>query len=198
MERNELFTMVCQELDVTAKFEISGKGKRPSVSTKGLAGAYAHLLCNPKNVPLVTALVDKGIDGAWFVAPKKFGEYASYRAFLYACGTSVRDIRNAGNKHISADSVTGKVDQSADWIGWCQAEASILCAGKASGVAQSIREGRVNSANPTQVVKAGMQLKARDAIQLGLSKQIVAGKLTSLQLIAPKSVSKNRNKAVGE
>lgn len=198
MERNELFTVVCQALNVTAKFEVSGKGSRPSVSTKGLAGAYAHLLCNPKNAPLVEALLNKGIDGAWFVAPKKFGEYASYRAFLYACGTSVRDVRNAGNKHVSADSITGKVDQSADWITWCQAEASLICQNKAAGIAQSIREGRVNSANPTQVVKAGIQLKARDAIQLGLSKQIVAGKLNSLQLIAPKSVSKNRNKAVGE
>jgi hypothetical protein len=162
-DRNVIFTAVCTALNVTAKFEKSGQGKRPAVSTGGLAGAYAHLLCNPKNIPLVNALIDKGIQGDWFKAPALYGNNANYRAFLYAAGTSVRDVRGKG--HISADSVTGKVTQDAVWIAYCQAYATQLVADKASGIAQSIREGRVNGAIPDQVQKASLQLSVRDAIQ---------------------------------
>lgn len=162
-DRNNLFTAVCYALNVTAKFETSGKGKRPAVSTGGLAGAYAHLLCNPKNIPLVDALVAKDVNGAWFKAPAIYGNDASYRAFLYASGTSVRDVR--GKAHVSADSVTGKIAQSAEWIGYCQAVGAEVCANKASGLARSIREGAVNGMIPEQVSKASMQLAVKDAIQ---------------------------------
>lgn len=194
-DRNVIFTSICAYLNVIAKFETSGKNKRPAVATGGIAGGYAHLLCNPKNIMLVNALVDKGVKGDWFAAPKQFGENADYRAFLYACGTAVRDVRGKG--HVSSDSVTGKVQQDAAWIGWCQAYATTIVANKATGIAQSVREGRVNGNLPSQVSAAATQLAVKDLLQNDAPATKVAKALTGKdfanKLAALKMMQEKRN-----